>query len=276
MIENILHNRSAIALLEKLGLSGNAVKCYLTLLTSGPTTVAEMANRAVVNRVNAYSTIKVLIDQGLAEQEMTAKGRIVRAAPFDALRELAQSNQKHATRLRWKIEDLIPKLISQSAPGNQTMTMGEVLFFRGEDAFYQIAERTLDTPAGSVIYILEAFDYFIPPDNSTYDDEYYIPKRLDRKLSARILHRPDEYGRSLRARDAVQNRETRFLPVKLDFPCSMYIYRDEVALVWTTDHVVGLAVRGGPLVTLMRAMFELYWKAATPSKHLLRARKKRP
>lgn len=275
MTEDILHNRSVIALLEKLGLSGSAVKCYLALLTAGATTVAEIASRAGVNRVNAYSTIKILIDHGLVEQEMTAKGRIIRAAPFDALRELAQSNQKQAVHLRWKIEDLIPKLIAQSTPDNHPITMGEVLFFRGEDAFYQIAERTLTIQPGSTICILEAFDYFTPPDNPTYDDEHYIPKRLSHKLSARILHRPDEYGRSLCMRDTVQNRETRFLPTKIDFPCSMYIYGDEIALVWTTDHVVGLVVRGGPLTILMQGMFELYWKAAAPHKHLPQTHKKR-
>ncbi len=273
--EDLLHNRSAIALLEKFHLTKNEVKCYLSSLTSGTTTVAEIATRAGVNRVNAYSAVKTLLERGLLEQEITAKVRNIRAAPFDALKELAQNHQKQATRLRWKMEDLIQNLITQTGPDNHTapLTMGEVLFFRGEDAFYQIAERTLNIPEESELCILEAFDYFIPPDNPTYDDQYYIPKRLNRKISARILHRPDPHGHELRSRDTNQNRETRFLPVQMDFPCSMYIYGDEVALVWTTDHVVGLAVRGGPLCVLMQGMFETYWNAAAPPKPLLKVRK---
>ncbi|MBI2552680.1 hypothetical protein HYW17_05270 [Candidatus Uhrbacteria bacterium] len=264
MKEDILHNRGFITLLEELGLSGNEIKCYLATLGLNSATVAEISSHAAVNRVNAYSAVKKLLEHGLLEQEITPKGRRIRPAPFDALQELAQSYQKHATRLRWKMEDLIKELTDQRAQNNpsQPTIMGEVLFFRGEDAFYQIAERTLAIPPGSEVCILEAFDYFTPPDNPTYDDEYYIPARLNRGVSARILHRPDEHGRALRARDHKEHRETRFLPTNMNFPCSMYIYGDEVALVWTTDHVVGLAVRGGPLTTLMRAMFEQYWKAA--------------
>lgn len=275
--KDILHDRSLIALLEKLGLSGNEVRFYLASLTYGSATVAEIANRAGVNRVNAYSAIKTLTEHGLLEQEMAAKGRRISAASFDALRELAHGQQKQATRLRWKVEDMIPKLIAQSAQGGRAapIAMGEVIFFRGEDAFYQIAERTLDIPTGSKLCILEAFDYFVPADNSTYDDQYYIPKRLERNISARILHRPTSHGRALRARDGAEHRETRFLPMNMNFPCSMYIYEDEVAFVWTTDHVVGLAVRGGPLRTLMQAVFEMYWKAVETARDAPRTRKKR-
>ncbi len=272
MKEDILHNRGLITLLKKLGLAGNEVKCYLAALDLISPTVAEIASRAAVNRVNAYSAVKTLLERGLLEQEIMAKGRHIRAAPFDALQELSKDYQKQATRLRWKMEDMIKELVAQRMQNipSQPTVMGEVLFFRDEDAFYQIAERTLAIAPKSEICILEAFDYFIPADNPTYDAQYYIPQRVSRKISARILHRPDKHGRSLHARDAIQNRETRFLPANMDFPCSMYIYGDEVALVWTTDHVVGLAVRGGPLTTLTRAMFELYWKMAEPGKPRLR------
>lgn len=254
--------RHVLLLLEKLGLSRNEAKCYLAALALGSAKMADIAKEAHINRVNAYSSVKCLSERGLVEHEVASDGRRVTAAPLAHLLQLARDFQKDTSKLRWKIEDVIPKLAALIAQrsGVPSLVMGDVLFFRGYDSFFKIAERTLQSPIGSEICFLEAFDYFHPETDHDYDERYYIPKRLARNITARALHVRGDYASKLKTRDANTKRETRFLPSDVEFPCSMYIYADEVGFVWTTEHQVGLVVQGGPLVALMRLLFELLWK----------------
>lgn len=268
---DVLQSRKTIELLSRLGLSRNEVKCFLAALSLGPAPVVEIARQAGVHRVNAYGAIDSLVAQGLLTQELKGSGgRVIHPAPLAHLQELALREQKRATKLRWKIEDLIPTLAATAVGLTEAegAEESEVLYFRGDDAYHRILDRTLQAPPGTTICFLENFDYFISmPDTPRYDEEYYIPTRLARNLRARILHHPDDYARKLRRNDAKQLRETRFLPPKMHFPCSTYIYDNEVSFLWTKeqgnrDKACGLVIKGGPLVDLMQMVFDMVWERA--------------
>lgn len=270
MADDVFHDRSTIALLEKLGISRNEVKCYLASLLLGHASVRDVAARGGVHRVNAYSAVRGLVERGLVRQEVRGGVRTVVAEPLDRLDTLAQEHQKHATRLRWKVADLVPALAKVSAQARDTQPgdIGDVLFFRGDDAFYRVADRTLEAaPRGSTMLFLDNSDYFHSSDNPKYDDEYYIPRRLERRIRARVLYHDarDPYAVHLYERDAEELRETRLLPSNMAFPCSMYIYGTEVALVWTTSQTYGLVIQGGPLNALMHTIFELIWNVSSPA-----------
>lgn len=267
MAENIIDNYSINSLLEKLGLSKNEVKCYLAVFTLGSAVVSEIAKVARINRVNAYSVIKTLMKRGLVEQEITAKGQIIHTAPLDHLQALAQDHQKKATKLRWRIEDLLPKLealcINNATPST---IMGDVIFFRGEDTFYRIADRTLAVaPQGSEICFLESHNYFLAPERGDYG-AHYISKRLDKNITARLLHPITAKKQFLQSLDSANRRETRFMSSEVIFPCSIYIYGDEIAFLWTKDQEYGITINGGPLVQLMKAVYEMIWSKSLPTK----------
>ena len=107
--DRTIQSRTINALLEKLGLSRNETRCYLSLLVLGPTGIALLAKHARVNRVNAYDAIRRLVQWGLALQEMKGakRGLVIHPAPLAHLLELARAHQKRASSLRWKIEDII-------------------------------------------------------------------------------------------------------------------------------------------------------------------------
>ena len=270
MEDDVLRNRSTIALLEKLGLSQSEVRCYLAALLLGPSSMSEIAARAGVHRVNAYGAVRGLIAHGLASQEMRGRARTVILTPLEHLEQLAQDVQKQTTKLRWRIADLIPELakVSAVASGVTASTLGDVVYFRGDDAFYRIAERTLEgAPRESTILFIEPTDYFHPPDNPRYDEEYYIPRRLERDVAVRVLlgSTCNYCIQHLRSRDAIERRTVRILPPRVNFPCSTYIYGSEVAFVWTTSQTYGLIVRGGPIYALMQTVFEFIWEASSPA-----------
>lgn len=261
-----MHNRSAITLLEKLGLSRNAVKCYLASLTLGSATVAEISKVAQVNRVNAYDALKQLTECGLIEQELSKRRRRIHPAPLDTLRSLAQSYQKQATKFRWKVEDLVPVLASLAGRIDEKPRF---LVFEGPRAFYQIAERSLQIPAGSISYFIHAtgdFDFFCPEENPAYDREYYIPERLKRGIQARVLLQHSARARQLQVDDGKEQRETRLLSPQFRFPCMIMIYGEEIALVWRKEDVRGITIQGSPVVEVIKMLFGIAWQVARPLK----------
>lgn len=265
MAEDVLRHRATFQLLAKLDFSKNEILCYFAALQLGPAKVSDIAKTARVHRVNAYDAIKTLLEKGLLEQELTPQGKKLRPAAIERLEEIAVDNQKAATKLRWKIADLLPKLIAFSCqPNEKPLMMGDVLLFRGEDAFYRIAERTLSVPANSTVSFIEPSQdaVFQPPDDPDYDDVYFIPERMKRKILAHVLHRVDERGKLLKKNDAKQMRETRFLPPNITLPCAVMIYGNEVAFLWKKEHIMGVVMSNNPIVELIKSIFQLLWAQA--------------
>lgn len=263
--ENILQNQAIITLLKKLGMSKTEVKCYLASITLGSASISEIARSARINRVNAYGSVKNLLKHGLIEQEMTAKCRRIHAGPLETLQSLAQVKQKNATKLRWKIEDLIPQLRSiqplyPNAP--------KVLFFEGgKEIWKELHERSLTAKPGSEILFLGEYTNIIA---GNYDDAYYIPKRIKCGVSARVLNRLSDGTKQLKKRDKQEMRETRFLPTNVSFPCTILIYNNETAFLWGQDSnfekTVGVVLQGNAVANVMRAVFEMAWQiAGTPT-----------
>lgn len=265
MSDAVLNDRTTIALLGRLGLSRIEVRCYLAALTLRGATVREVATRARVHRVNAYAALRSLTERGLVHQELVGRTRRIHAAPLTRLEEIARDAQQQATRLRWRIADRIPELTASLVPTGVSgeTQFADVLFLRGPDAFYRVADRTLDVPPGSTNCYLEAFGYFVGmPENPAYDDDEYIPRRLKRQIFARALYHRDAHAEHLRSNDAREHRETRYLPEDVQFPCSIYIYGTEVAFLWTAQQFNALIIHGGPLVELMRRVFNMVWETA--------------
>ncbi|MBI2552686.1 hypothetical protein HYW17_05300 [Candidatus Uhrbacteria bacterium] len=266
--EDLMRDRSIIALLEKLGLSRNEVKCYLASLSLGPANINNVARRAHVHRVNAYGAIKRLVEQGLIVQEGMRASRLIYPAPLENLQALAQGHQKFATKVRWRIEDIIPKLLACAGDqeGTSRVNFEGLMVLRGDEVMERIAERSLDVPAGSTNYYIEATDFFHPANDPDYDEMIYIPERVKRGIKARCLHARELFAARLHERDKKENRETRYLPPDLHFACAVYIYGKEVAFAWKGGEMVGLIVRGGPVFEVMKLLFEMAWQMAGKSR----------
>src|SRR3989338_6830698 len=180
MADKQMVNRRVQPLLEKLGLSKNEAKCYLASLAIGSAKMSDVAHEARINRVNVYHAVKALLARGLVEQESTRGGTHIHTAPVSHLLQLARDVQQDTSKLRWKIEDIIPQLegLKSKHADAPSVVMGDIMFFRGADVFNRILDRTLDAPEGSTNCYLQAFDYFRSPEDPTYDREYYITRRL--------------------------------------------------------------------------------------------------
>lgn len=258
-MNNPLESQTTIDLLGSLGLPKSSVKCYLAALAMGPSSVSDIAKHAEMNRVDAYGAIQRLVETGLVDQEMTSRGRRIHPQPLETLRHLAENYQKRAARLRWKIEDLIPQLLPFTASKDERP---EVMLFEGNDAAVTIAERSLRTKPGSTIFEIRPqaeYEFFGVPQN--YDNEIYIPTRLERNIKIRVLA-PASWFQKMYQHDHEQQRETRILPEGWEIASETFIYDDEVGLLWKHAEPIGIVIKSQKIATLMRLLFEAVWNQA--------------
>ncbi|MEK7158671.1 MAG: helix-turn-helix domain-containing protein [Patescibacteria group bacterium] len=258
-MNNPLENRITIDLLTSLGLPKSSVRCYVSSLALGPSSVSAIAKRAAMNRVDAYGAIKRLVDAGLVEQEVKSHGRKIHPQPLDTLRRLAENHQKQAARLRWKIENLIPSLLPFTATNEERP---EVMLFEGKDAALTITERSLRTKPGSTIMEIrpqEEYEFFGTPQN--YDEEIYIPTRIEKNIAIRVLA-PYEWFQKMHHLDHEQLRETRVLPKGWEIASETFIYDDEVGLLWKYTEPTGVVIKSQKIAMLMRLLFEAAWRQA--------------
>lgn len=262
MTHQVLHDRGIITLLSKLGLSHGEVKCYLALRTLGAATAAQIAKTAGLNRANAYDALKILVQEGLVEQEMTAGGARFHSAPLEQLQAFAHSFQKRATKLRWKIEDLIPQLAALSASQAE---QPKILVYEGAKAIRGMIERSLSMPIGSEIIQICLFYGSDTAGHSQYSRERYVPERLQRKCSLRLLCPRTSFYESVAARDKEELRSTRFLSqsyTSADHLINIHIYGDEIALYWHAPEPKGVVIQSKMIANAMRVLFNIAWEVA--------------
>ena len=264
-MSNMLRELKTAAILEALGLSQNESKCYLAVLGLGPSGVSDIAKNAGIHRIDAYRAIKKLIHEGLVDQEVTHRGRIIHPSSLDHLRRIAINKQKNFAKLRWKVEDLIPQLLPFVAKNDERP---DVMLIEGREAFLTVANRSLGATRGSTILEVRpaAHDLFCKTFfvSENFEEEYYIPTRLENNLSVCSLVSKSIYER-IHRNDACEKRETRLIPKEWDVMSEIYIYDDEVGLVWNAIEPIGLIIKSSTVVTLMKMLFMMTWEKASRS-----------
>ncbi len=256
-------DRTVLLLLQNLGLSQNEAKCYLATLTLNSANIQEIAKEAGIHRVSVYGATKTLLERGLVEEEVTKNGRLIHSAALENLKELARTYQKRASKLRWKIEDLIPSLLAFSA---KTPERPRLLIFEGQDALIRLLRHTLEvmptkSPTREICLFLDKEEGRF--DTEEFSKNVYIPERVRRKGFKYLLCSKTKHHLSVAAQDKEESRETKFLPRKYAEGaemCNINIYGDEVALYWHTPTPRGIAIKSRKLNNVMKTLFDMAWE----------------
>ena len=92
----------------------------------------------------------------------------------------------------------------------------------------------------------------------------FIKKRLEKKVSTRVIALDTSEGKSLKAGDSMSLRETRLAPsenMQLDLPGGeIFIYGDLICLIATQNNKnFAFIVQNKTITQLLKAFFEVEW-----------------
>lgn len=236
--------------LKKIGLADDEIAVYMAALQLGPSLVAKIAKHSGVKRTTVYLVAKSLMEKGLLGQYKTAHGTHLSAqSPEILLKQMEEKTQEVATML-----PELKALIKKKSP------LPQVKYFEGKEGYYTICEDTLEKHATEILWLGDPTEIY-KVIGEKYDQEYYIPNRVKRRIKLRALLFKNEWSEKFQeGYDIELLRHTKFLPSDFPFHSSQLIYQNKVAFISSTQELICVLIESPDLAAMERAKFELLWK----------------
>ena len=243
-------------MLKKIGLSEDEIAVYLSALQLGPSLVTKIAKHAGVKRTSVYLVAKALMAKGLLGQFKTKNGIHLSAeSPEKILSQLEEKTKE--------IKAIIPEL---KAVSKKDAHAPQVKYFEGEEGYFSICEDTLAKHASELLWLGDPAAIYEIIGNK-YDDEYYIPTRIKRKIKLRALLFENEWSKKFKEGYVVEFlREVRFLPADFGYDSAQFIYQNKVAFVSSRKELMSVLIESGDIAKMEREKFEMLWKLAGEQK----------
>lgn len=249
-------------LLNQIGLDDGGARVYVALLELGPSTVSEITKKAGITRTLGYVVLEKLATIGLVDQ-VSGRGtkKIFTAQHPRSLVQYAKNRKNQMERDLNAVEKQLPDLVSLYKFAEKPI----IRYAEGQDGVKNIFNETLESET-EILSILD-IDGWIPEFGSWGKE--YNKERSKRKIYERILMLDTKQGREWKKyyRGSFKYSHFRWikpeqLPGMVGSLGEINIYEDKVVLaLLEKPNLMGVMVQSRPLAGLLKAMFELAWRA---------------
>ncbi|MFA6047383.1 MAG: helix-turn-helix domain-containing protein [Parcubacteria group bacterium] len=237
--------------LKKLGLDDDEIAVYTATLSLGPSLVTRIAKESGVKRTTVYLVAKSLMEKGLLGEYKTRHGMHLSAQSPDYLLTKIEEQKK-------EVEEIIPQL---KALTKKEAHRPQVKYFEGKEGYFTVAEDTLEKHATEILWLGNPKELY-SIIGKKWDDEYYVPKRMERKIKMKALLFEDDWSRDIKKTDENFLRQTKFLPKDFPFHSTQLIYQNKVAYFSSQKELICVLIESADLAAMERAKFEMLWKNA--------------
>jgi predicted transcriptional regulator len=236
MIEETLH---------ELGLGKNDVKVYLTLLKGGKSTIATIATKSGVHRVNVYDAIRHLEEIGLATSIENEKKKEYMANDPQNIELIMKSREE-------KMRAAIPQLRAfYEKSENKTQV------FEGWEGI----KRTIN----DMIMTGESIDAFgIPkllPDKLGNFLVIFHRERIAKKIRIRHIYNEDAHER-IKWLNSIKYSEAKYLPPEYSVPATTLVYGTKTAFWIWSEEPFCVIIESEKMANAYRKYFEILYRLA--------------
>lgn len=241
--------------LEELGLKRTEIDLYITSLSSGPSTIHNLAKELNIPRPNLYKIIQSLEIRGLAKFSSKKKyARTFIVEPPNKILELLREKQKELDISDKNIVSLLPDLMAIYHQG-ETPTKIKVL--QGEEQYKKAFDQVLEEAQTGGEFLGSTHDFI---NFLTWEKELAWQERRKKKnLHIKILTLPSETANELKRKDREQKRETRILQAKSPFSTSFQLFSNKV-IIWQPKAPLALLIEDEYIVEMLRSLFYILWE----------------
>ncbi|MBI5135291.1 hypothetical protein HZA86_03605 [Candidatus Uhrbacteria bacterium] len=235
--------------LKQYGLDADETAVYLAALQLGGSPVQEISNQSGVKRTSVYLVAKSLMNKGILGEYKTRRGLHLVAQPPELL--VSQLEEKAKA-----MASIIPRLkaIAKKEPHKP-----QVQYFEGKQGYFSVCEDTLQKHASELLWLGDPAEIYAVIGEK-YDNDYYIPTRVKRKICLRGLLIKNAWSEKLVANNRPDLlRDIKFLPDDFPFCSTQFIYHNKVAFISSTNELISVLVHSQDLAAMERAKFELLW-----------------
>ncbi len=232
--------------LEKVGLSPNESKCYLTLIKIGSSSANEVSRKSGVHRVSVYDALRGLSGKGLVSQIIKSNKLLFEAGNPKKILELIKEKEA-------KLEDakrIIPELLLDFNSDNEKQ---EVHSFKGIVGIKTIFKEMLDSKEEILDFGAEfKIKEFLPYDYPKWDKE-----RIKRKIKMRIIANRKIGNVKLKL------TKIKYIPKEFNSSVSTYLFEKKVALIMWVENPIGILIEHKAIYESYKNYFNYLWKKAS-------------
>lgn len=234
--------------LKKAGLSENEAKVYLAALELGETSVYRLAKKSGVKRTTTYLAVENL-------KEKRLMGEFHRNNVVICYAENPKKLTEHLEERKKSLEKIMPELLAFT---NLIDRKPKIQFYEGRESYKEVFKNVLKYPDSEMLATFNE-KFF------NYDDffvSYFIPKRKEKKIWARILFHDNPELRDLKLREQELFFKSKLVPSeKFKVEIEMVIYgKNKVGFV-SYDEEIAIIIESQKIHDTQKSFFEVIWEA---------------
>ena len=236
--------------LERIGLTKNDRKVYLTLVEIGTVTVSNLLKKTGLHRSYVYDILDKLIKQGLISFNIKNNKRYFNAESPNRILQILKSKEQEIKESETEISKILPELAKRQEIAIEKQ---EARIFLGKEGIKSILEDILNTKRNFVGFGAEGKfkDIFKWYFNN------WQKRRTELGLQYKII-----YNNKIKEKRPTREQklvEVKFLPQKYEFPATTIVYGNKVAIIVWEGNPIGFVLESGRTVKSFLSYFELLW-----------------
>lgn len=235
-----------IRTLEKIGLSKNEIKVYLTLNDHGSMKAGKLSKLAHLDRSSAYNAIQMLLDKGFVSYVLVGKVKWFQAAGPKRILDYLKEQQED-------IESILPDLQERH---KRKKIEGQVRLFKGYKGVKTVFLDIIRTGKNNYVFGSEGQFSERMKEFAYQFDRMKKEKGIKTQLILR-KGRKEIDGKS---------SEHRYLPNIAESSAVTNIYGDKIAIVIWTDEPEGIIIENAAAAKAYKSYFDSMWKHAKDTK----------
>jgi sugar-specific transcriptional regulator TrmB len=234
--------------LSNAGLDESEAKVYLAALELGETNVSRIAQKAGIKRTTTYLVIDSLKSKGLISAFKKKNKTVFFAEDPRKIQDFMEERKS-------AIDRLMPAMLSianfmDKKPG--------IRYFEGKNGIVDIYKDTLKYHDQEILAWHS--ESFINPFGLDFFNEYYIPKRKEKKIPFRVIFPDNEEMRALKDKGAEQFRIAKLIdPEVYKINIEIMLYGKHKTAIISFDEEIGLIVESQKIFESMKSIFETMW-----------------
>lgn len=234
--------------LEGIGLNENEAKAYLALLELGEASVAQIASKAKLKRPTMYLIAESLKEKGLVGMVKKRKKTLFLAKDPRKIIEMLEERKE-------KINRVMPQLLSIT---NFIDKKPQIEFFEGQEGIKEMYRDTLNYPNQEMLAFFS--DSYVGFLDESFVENYYFPKRVEKKIWARVILPDQEAMRKIAANDVAHLRKTKIVPKgTYNISIEINIYGKNKVGIVSFEEQFALIIKSSRIYESLRNIFNLAW-----------------
>lgn len=237
--------------LKSLGLNSKDIKVYICLLQNGAMAPATVGRLTGISRSSCYDILEKLNTEGfIASTKINNKAAFFVDNPKEVLDLLKV--KKRNINLQIKLAKDVIENIEHSF---KKYKKPKIKMHSGVDGIKQIYNETLTSKDKEILIYFG--DRFYPDELEDFILNEYIPKRVEKNISAKVICHTNLLGHL----DDVQLRRTKQIETQSKSPrIEVNVFDDKTQFVsYANDEYTGITIEHPEIAKAMKALHGLIW-----------------